>query len=79
MTGLLRYIYLTVTDAAGCESYAGPYEILNEGGSAMQDLLYENAVCEQPNGIISITGSTLSGEIWYSVDSGYSWQSDSLF
>lgn len=70
---------LKVTDAAGCESFAGPYEIINIGGSEITAIDKTDARCELSNASISIDADVIEGNIWYSIDNGVSWESDSLF
>lgn len=65
---------LLVTDSAGCENFAGPFEIINIGGVDINEVSFNNPECELPNGSLEVEASLTGDEIWYSLNNGSDWQ-----
>lgn len=70
---------LMVTDSAGCESYTGPFELVNIGGVDINEVSFNNPTCELRNGLLQIEASLVGDKIWYSLNNGVDWQDTGYF
>jgi len=62
-----------------CEVILGPYEVINIGGVALDNVITENPTCELNNGSIEITATGGYGNRWYSIDVDTLWIDNGLF
>ncbi len=70
---------LKTNNVNNCEVVLGPYEVINIGGVALDNVITQNPTCELNNGSIEITATGGYGNRWYSIDVDTLWTDNGLF
>lgn len=69
---------IIVEDALGCQ-VTGQASVINLNGPSLDDVAFTNPVCALPNGTITLTASSGTSPLQYSITNGSSYQSTGQF